>query len=49
MRSVRIEEVNKKTGKVRRGQTLYTSKNDAELRAWYYQPKEGLEIRIREV
>ena len=49
MRNVRIEEVSKSTGRTRRGQTLYTSKTDKELRDWFYKETERVAIMITEL
>ena len=48
-RNVRIEEVSRETGKIRRGQTLYTNKTEKELRNWYYPETEKTSIRVTEL
>lgn len=49
LRNVRIEEVSKKTGRVGRGQTLWTNKTEQELRDWFYPETELVYIRVKEL
>lgn len=48
-RTVRIEEVSRETGKIGRGQTLYTNKTEKELRDWFHPETEKTSIRVTEL
>lgn len=48
-RNVRIEEVCRANGKVRRGQTLWSCMTEQELRDWYYPETEKFYVRITEL
>lgn len=48
-RNVRIEEVSRKTGKIGRGQTLYTTKTEQELREWFYPETDKVYVRVIEL
>lgn len=49
LRNVRIEEVSRKTGRVGRGQTLYTNKTEQELRDWFYPETDKVYVRVIEL
>lgn len=48
-RNIRIEEVHRESGKVRRGQTLWSNQTEKELRDWYYPETEKFQIRVTEL
>lgn len=49
LRSVRIEEVDRKSLKKVRGQTLWTNKTEQELRDWFYPETEEKFVRVIEI
>ena len=49
LRSVRIEEVDRKSLKKGRGQTLWTNKTEQELRDWFYPETEKTFVRVIEI
>lgn len=49
LRNVRIEEVSRKTGRIGRGQTLWTNKTEQELRDWFYSETDKVYIRFIEL
>lgn len=49
LRSVRIEEVDRKSLKKVRGQTLWANKTEQELRDWFYPETEETFVRVIEI
>lgn len=49
LRNVRVEEVSRKTGRIGRGQTLWTNKTEQELREWFYPETDKVFIRVIEL